>query len=210
MKCVIFANGYYGNLQRYQDIVQNADITICADGGANYAYRLGITPSLVIGDMDSIEPETRSQLDANGVKVKKYPVHKDFTDLQLALEAAEEAGADSIVLLGSLGNRLDHTIGNLFSGVDLARKGKNIVHYGPDCMVYLVTGELFLEGSKGDIVSVMTLTDQAVGVSEAGMEYPLNEAFLESSKPYAVSNVMEEEMARISVREGVLAVFHYR
>lgn len=210
MKCIIFANGYYGELERYREIVRNADMIICADGGANYTCKLGAMPSVVIGDMDSINQETRSYLDKCGVKFKKYPAHKDFTDLQLTLEVAEEAGADLIILLGSLGNRLDHTMGNLFSCVEMALKGKKVVHYGPDCIIYLVTNELILKGSKGDIVSVITMTDKAVGVTEIGMEYPLHEALLESSKPYAVSNVMADDQARITVREGVLAVFHYR
>jgi thiamine pyrophosphokinase len=210
MKCIIFANGYYGDLERYREIVQNADMIICADGGANYACKLGIIPSVVIGDMDSINQETRNFLSSCGVKFKKYPVHKDFTDLQLTLEVAEEAGADLIILLGTLGHRLDHTIGNLFSGMEMALKGKRVVHYGADCIIYLITSELLLKGNKGDTVSVITMTDKAVGVTELGMEYPLNDAVLESSKPHAVSNVMEEEHARITVREGVLAVFHYR
>lgn len=210
MKCIIFANGYYGELERYRDIAEGADMIICADGGANFACQLGIVPSMVIGDMDSITAEARQYLDKHEVQYKKYPVRKDFTDLQLTLEIAEQAGADSFILLGTLGNRLDHTLANLFSCMELALRGKTVIHYGSDCTIHMVTRELQLKGCKGDLVSVIALTDKAVGVTETGMEYPLCNALLESSKPYAVSNVMAEDEAGISLQQGILAVFHYR
>lgn len=210
MKCIIFANGCYGDLERYREIIKDANMIICADGGANYACKLGAIPSVVIGDMDSITDKTRNYLTELGVEFKKYPIHKDFTDLQLSLEMAEESGADIIVLLGTLGNRLDHTMANIFSGMEMALRGKNIVHYGSDCIIYLVTHELILKGSKGDLVSVITMSDRAVGVTETGMEYPLHDVVLENSKPFTVSNIMDKDEARITVREGVLAVFHYK
>lgn len=210
MKCIIFANGYYGDLERYRTVVQDADLVICADGGANYACKLDVIPSVVIGDMDSITEETQNYLDDCGVQFKKYPRRKDFTDLQLSLGVAEESGADLIIMLGTLGNRLDHTLANLFSCMETALRGKQVIHYGADCIIYLVTSELLLKGSQGDLVSVLALTEKAVGVTETGFEYPLCEALLEISKPYGVSNVMEGDQARIKVRGGTLAVFHYR
>lgn len=210
MKCVVLANGEYGDdLESYREIVDKADCILCADGGANYAYNLQIVPDCIIGDMDSIAVEVRDHFSRREVPLKKYPKQKDFTDTQLALSEAEAWGADEIVLIGSLGKRLDHTLSNLYSCMDLAVKGVKVSHHTSDMQVHLVTGELRLQGRPGDVVSVLVLSDRAIGVSETGFEYPLQKAVLAKGNPYAVSNLMVGENATITVEEGVLAVFHY-
>lgn len=210
MKCVVLANGEYGDdLQIYREIVDQADCILCADGGANYAYQLQVVPNCIIGDMDSIAEEVMDYFNRLEVPIKKYPRQKDSTDTQLAISEAETRGADEIVLIGSLGKRLDHTLSNLYSGMDLAERGIKVSHHAPRMQVHLVAGELRLSGRAGDLVSVLVLSDRATGVSEEGFEYPLQKAVLAKGNPFAVSNLMVGEDAAISVDEGVLAVFHY-
>ncbi|WP_242848830.1 thiamine diphosphokinase [Syntrophomonas palmitatica] len=206
---MVLANGEYGVMDAYKDLVKNVDLVICADGGANYAYYLGINPDYIIGDLDSITAEIREYYQLQGVKFKKYPRSKDFTDTQLALSLAEELGADDIVLVGTLGKRLDFTMSNIYAGLDMAHSGKKIKHYSPDCTIYLLTGSLRLEGCKGDLVSVLALSDQVQGVCENGFVYPLQNAVIEKTNPYAVSNVISDDRAEINLSQGILLVFHY-
>ena len=93
MKCIIMANGEYGELSWYKEILSSADRIICADGGANYAQLLGIIPHCIIGDLDSISTEARNYYAGQGVSFQQYPSRKDYTDLQLALQAAAGMGA---------------------------------------------------------------------------------------------------------------------
>jgi len=210
LKCIIMANGEYGDLHYYDKEFLDADIVLCADGGANYALKMGIIPSYIIGDMDSINQEVKEYFAAHNVLTKTYSEHKDFTDLQLVLLLAEQLGAKEIVLLGSLGNRLDHTLSNIYAGIDLIKKGIKIMHYHPLYDVYLINWELELVGNKGDIVSVLPLTDMAKGVWEKGFEYPLSDVILTKSNPYSISNVLTQDKGEISVREGILCVIHYK
>ncbi|MEQ8200318.1 MAG: thiamine diphosphokinase [Syntrophomonadaceae bacterium] len=209
MRCIILANGEYGEMDAYKDIFENSDTILCADGGANYAFRLGIIPDSVIGDLDSVRPEVRKYFTAQGVEFIQYPVRKDLTDLQLAMDLARERGADQMVLLGALGKRLDHTLHNLYAGIELVRQGVRLSHYTPECRVYLVGDELVIEGTAGDIVSLIALTDRVEGASVDGFEYSLKEPVLLSDKPYAVSNVLAGPRGVIRLRSGILAVFHY-
>ncbi|MGI5921130.1 MAG: thiamine diphosphokinase [Syntrophomonadaceae bacterium] len=208
MRSIILANGQYGDLGAYHNLFRDDDLIICADGGANYAYRLGLMPSIVIGDMDSILPEVREHFSHTSATIKKYPRRKDFTDTQLALAVADEAGCDEIVLIGTLGKRLDHTLANLYSGIDVARRNKPIMHFSPDCQVYLTSKRLEINGQPGDTVSILTLTEKSEGVSLEGFEYPLNNVVLENSKPYTVSNVLAAKKGIITVDNGVLAAFY--
>lgn len=209
MRCIIFANGEYGELEAYGEIFRDSDTILCADGGANYAFQLGIKPDCIIGDLDSIQPEVKEYYEAKAVMFKKFPPRKDFTDIQLALDLAIEWNADEIVMLGAMGKRLDHTLANLYSGVDLVRKGIKISHYSPDCRVYIINQELIIEGWPGDIVSVLALTDEVQGATEVGFEYSLTSPIMENSKPYAVSNVLAGDRGVIGIQSGILAVFHY-
>lgn len=209
MKCIIMANGDYGDIENYRWLLEEADIILCADGGANYAYKMGVIPAHIVGDMDSILPQVREYFEGHKVPFKKYPRRKDFTDTQLILELAEELSASEIILIGSLGKRLDHTLSNLYCGAELALKGRKIWHYSPECSVYLVNKELVIDGDIGDKVSVLALSDMAEGVYEEGFEYPLENVIIEKWNPYAISNVLKEEKGVIRVKDGLLLVLHY-
>lgn len=210
MKCTILSNGEYGPLQMYKQTILQSDLIICADGAADVIYEMELIPHVIIGDMDSISPEVLQYFVRQEVKIIKYPRNKDFTDTQLAITYAEQQGAGEIILLGTLGKRLDHTLSNLFSSMDMVQKGKKITHYSPECIVYVFSGELEITGNIGEIISVMALTDVCQGVYETGVAYPLEDVQLEIIKPYAVSNHLIADQATIKVREGILAVFHYK
>lgn len=208
MRSIIFANGEYGELAAYDDFFKNDDLIICADGGANYAFELGVIPAIIIGDMDSILPEVKEHFFNTKIEIKKYPRRKDFTDTQLALNVAEEAGANEIIMLGTLGKRLDHTLANLYSCLNIARRNIQVIHFSPDCQIYLVNNKLEINGRTGDTVTILTLTEKSSGVCLSGFEYPLDNAVLENSRPYTVSNVLAGDKGLIRVDEGVLAVFY--
>ncbi|MDD2510993.1 MAG: thiamine diphosphokinase [Syntrophomonas sp.] len=209
MKCVIMANGEYGRIDLYHHLFSTADLVVCADGGANYAFAMGVVPSMIIGDLDSIRTEVREYFSAKQVEMRKYPQRKDYTDTQLALSIADRLGANEIVLLGTLGKRLDHTLANLFSSLELARQGIKIMHYSPECVVYLVTENIIFEGCQGDLVSVLALSEEAQGVYEKGFEYQVEDIVMNLENPYGISNVLTGKFGEVSIRDGVLAVFHY-
>lgn len=209
MRFIIMANGEYGDIEAYNAVFRNTDTILCADGGANYAFQIGVIPDCVIGDLDSVLPEVRKYLIQQEVEILPYPTHKDLSDLQLAMNLAYERGANEIILLGALGKRLDHTLHNIYSGIDLIQKGAKISYYTPECWVYIVKDELVIEGNPGDIVSVVALTDRVEGASEVGFEYSLRTPLLLSNHPYTVSNVLAGNQGVIKLESGIIVVFHY-
>ncbi|MDR1616511.1 MAG: thiamine diphosphokinase [Syntrophomonadaceae bacterium] len=210
MKCIIFANGEYEkDMDSYARIIEKDDLIICADGGANYAYKLNLKPHCIVGDMDSIYPDVESYYAKLNVPVKKYPRRKNSSDTQLSLSEAEEAGIKDIIVLGSLGKRLDHSMANIYGSIKIVNNGFNVMHYTKDMILYVINNSLELHGRTGDLVSVLALTDKADGVSETGFEYPLEKAALFKETPYAISNLITAEKAVITVEQGVLAVMHY-
>ena len=82
------------------------DLVIAADGGYDHLISIGITPNLVIGDMDSV----RSSIE--GVEVLRFPEKKDETDTHLAYLIGKEKGYSSFLIYGGTGGRPDHTFAN--------------------------------------------------------------------------------------------------
>lgn len=209
MKWVILAGGEYSDVMVFTSEVEPGDKIIAVDSGANFAFRARIQPDYLVGDMDSIDPQVLDYMRARGVDIRVFPPEKDFTDTQLALALAEEMGAKSLIIMGWCGDRFDHSLANLYSGIGIVQRGVRVTYISPGCRVYLVNRELQLAGKEGDLVSLLALSPAVEGVSLEGFAYPLHDAILKYDNPYAVSNRMLESRAKVSIRRGVVAVFHY-
>jgi thiamine pyrophosphokinase len=210
LEYLIMTNGEYGDPDWYRRRSGSFDRIICVDGGAGQARVLGITPDWLVGDMDSINPVDRTLMEEAGVRLKTFPSHKDYTDTQLALNLAAEEGAGKIVVWGGTGSRLDHTISNIFSAARFLESGIEVMFEAPTVTIYVIKDHLTLPAKVGDTVSLLVLGNKAAGVTLQGFEYPLQEALLECSWQWAVSNVVNSPNPVVEVTSGNLAVFHYK
>src|SRR5512135_512170 len=109
-KAVVIANGELGAAAAIRNCAAEADLLIAADGGAEHCRTLGLTPHLIVGDLDSLAPETRAYFEQAGVRFEVHPAHKDETDLELAVQAALREGAREVVLVAALGARWDQSV----------------------------------------------------------------------------------------------------
>lgn len=212
MNGVLLLNGEYGELGWYQNRAKGYQQIICADGGGNYAHLLGIDPTLIVGDMDSIWAPTLEYFSEIGVPLRTVPKEKDFTDTQLALEVAREMGVTQATLWGAIGDRLDHTLATIFSVISFIKRGMTINLESPQMTIHFVMGpkgKLSLAGNLGDTVSVLAIGTDANGVELKGFQYPLSKATLKAFEPIGVSNVLTQKNAEIRVEDGILAVFQH-
>ena len=180
------------------------DLVICADGGYLTAKRLGLRVDLAIGDFDSLgyAPEL-----SDG-RVVRLPVEKDVTDAEAAILAAEERGAESIVLLGCTGGRPDHTLAAQQLLAAVALRGGRAYLVGDGFVAYaLHNGAVrFSEKAEGTL-SVFAVGGIAKGVSIKGAKYTLENADLSPTAPLGVSNSFVGAGGFISVDEGTLLIF---
>ncbi len=190
MTSLIMVNGEYSDDSWYKSRTHNFEYILCADGGANYARKFNITPNLIIGDMDSITEENISYFKQKNVEILTVPREKDFTDTQLSLYHMKNLGIKDVTIWGGVGDRLDHTLANIYSAVDYVKNGMNVVFESPSLNIYIVLDKLALSGEIGDTVSILTLSEYAKGVNLEGFKYPLTEAKLEVFNPIGISNVL--------------------
>jgi thiamine pyrophosphokinase len=210
MQAIIFANGDLHPSE--MDLEFNKDdFLIAADGGSRHCTRLGIIPNLLIGDMDSTNPDLVLAWQGMGVEVIRHPEDKDQTDLELALMHAQSMGVSKILVYGAIGGRLDMTLGNLtllaHPSVDLSVK----LVYGTEIFRLLHEGDLLtFPGSIGDTVSLIAIGSKSCQVTAKGLEYPLERSKLGFGTTRGISNRMINNQATIHLEKGSLAVIHNR
>ena len=200
-ECVIFCAAECDGLARP---IGPESFVIAADGGLRHTEKLGIAPDAVLGDFDSLGfcPE--------GANV--FPVEKDDTDAMLAVRLGLERGWEEFLLDGSLdGPRLDHTVANFQTLQFLADHGAAGYLIGNTTMVTVVkNGKITFPAGLSGTISVFCMGPDAVGVTEKGLFYGLENASLTSGFPLGVSNHFTGEKAEISVKNGSLLVLWER
>ena len=89
MNIAIVANGPQENIPSLSEFSQQIDMWIGADRGALTLINEGISPNISVGDFDSLTAEELSLIKKTSHIIKSYPVEKDKTDLELALDCAK-------------------------------------------------------------------------------------------------------------------------
>lgn len=182
---------------------------ICADGGARHLYPLNLIPELIIGDMDSLGPELQTHFTRAGSRFLRYPVAKDETDTQLALEYACRAGVEEIRIFGAIGRRIDHTLGNISLLAVGLKHGIRTVLEDETCEVFVVQGRREIPGEPGQTLSIFPFGGRAEGITLEGFAFPLRDASLEIGSTLGVSNRLTGERGIVTVTDGTLLVVHH-
>lgn len=187
-------------------------LVICADGGLRKAELLGLRPTVVIGDGDSLDADTLAVLGERGVEVRVHPPEKDESDTQLALLEAARRGARRIIVLGALGGlRFDHALANVLLLALPELAGRDVALLDGTTTVRLLSAgsrRLEVTGRAGDLVSLLPLTARVNGVRTDGLRYPLQGETLSQGPARGLSNELTGERASIDIADGRLAVIH--
>lgn len=204
LHALIFANGDLQVPGDLRERVAGADLIIAADGGARHCRSLGLSPHVLIGDLDSIEPQLRVQLETQGVRLIQHPAQKDQTDFELALLHAKEAGAQKVIVLGGLGRRWDQSLANLLLAADIRFTGMHLIYLYGEQQLFVLRGENKLDAKRGERVSLLPLAGDAKGVASVGLEYPLKDETLALGSSRGVSNKALIDFPEINIEDGVL------
>ncbi|MGD0022123.1 MAG: thiamine diphosphokinase [Smithellaceae bacterium] len=210
-KIIIMSGGHFGDPLSFKKktVAIGDSLIIACDGGVRHLQQLGIKPDVIIGDMDSIEPAQLASYSAEGVKIIKYPANKDFTDTELALDYALDLKPAAIYIWAALGGRLDHILANVFLLLEAKDAGIKTYLIDEYCEAFIVDREAAFVDAKGVTVSLFAVSPQVEGLSLSGFAYPLKDAVLTMGESLGVSNIINEDHAKISVRVGNLLVIRY-
>ena len=203
MRAYIYVGGEISPA-RITERPEEGDLVIAADSGWDNATRLGVTPSILLGDFDSI----KSKKLPTGPEIYRVPAEKDLTDTQLAVEMALSKGATEIVIVGGLSGRLDHTLANLgiLEHLHTLKVHAHITD-GQNRVRFLRDGSTLIPRSAFSYLSLLPADDTVKGVEIDGCKYPLKSKKLKrTNAAYTVSNELTGNCAFIAVRKGGLFV----
>ncbi len=210
MRVAVFAGGPGIDVERAASVASSCDLVIAADSGADVAAACGIVPSKVVGDMDSISPETLEFLKRNGVPFEVHPVEKDMTDTELCIK--DIPVDDEIVLIGSFSGRPDHALANMMMVIKLHSEGRDItLTDGVNDFIPLCgPDEISISGIQEPYLLAVSLIPftEVKGVTSEGLYYALEDTDLTPGSSLSVSNRVEQggNSFRISVKHGKMGV----
>ena len=176
---VILANGVFPTHLIPLEILEDAGTVICTDGSANALAKLDLTPHVIIGDLDSIDPD----YEFHGLEI--HDPNQENTDLEKALDWAVMNGIESVTLLGATGLREDMTVANHYILFDYIEK-LNIKMITDHATITCHSGPRFFDSFPGEVVSLFPQRFGTV-VSTTALKYLLNGMVLDPSAR-AISN----------------------
>lgn len=174
---------------------------IAADSGMRHAAALGVEPELWLGDFDSI---TEALLEAwPDTPRAVFPSDKDKTDGELAIEAAVERGASSLVLVGAFGGaRQDHVFLHLTQAIDYAEQGiPTVLTSGTEVGRPVPCGfRHVFDYPDGTLFSILPFSTLS-GLTVEGARWPLDAVSVPFGSSLTLSNVVQGDLS-IMLKEG--------
>lgn len=211
-RVIIVSGGRLGDadfFRRRASVMENRLMVAC-DGGARHLAALSIVPDVIVGDMDSLDARELAAWERRGVRIIRYPVKKDFTDTQLALDYALSCKPGSVEIWGALGGRIDHTLANVYLLMHAGDAGVPAYLMDEFTEVSLAGKETMITGATGCLVSIIALSPLVEGITLEGFEYPLAGENLSFAQTRGLSNVVTSSVATIRVSSGNLLIVRYR
>ena len=200
---VLISGGRQPNLNFFKILSKNRKI-IAVDKGINICHDLNVSPEFLIGDLDSANFNAIQWAEKIST-VKKFPADKDLTDTQLALNLFNDE--NFLILTGIFGGRADHLFSNIFSCANSKSKiclvdDKELIFFvksGDSCKINFF--------DKPQNLSLLPMTETVEGVNLKNVHWELKNATLKQNFPNAISNRVENDEIKISVENGILAVY---
>jgi len=206
MKVVLVCNGSISDYDCIKKFISPSDYIISVDGGARHLREMGILPNILIGDFDSANSADLEFFINQGIEVYKFPLEKDMTDSELAIEKALEMGADELQFIGAIGSRVDHSFANILLLKKLLDIGVKACIIDENNQIYMFNTTFTIPKHDGYKLSLIPVSEKVTGVSTRGLKYKLNDATMLLGTSWGVSNEFLEDNATVTIEEGILLV----
>ena len=207
-KYVIFLNGEYKYSQQFMDkLVSKNAVCFCADGGANFAFKYGKIPEVIVGDLDSIEKKVLEYYKSKNILIKKFPKDKDFTDFELILKEINKISenknfVEKIFVVGGLGKRIDMTLSNLF----IMEKYKNLVFLQENEEIFYAEKSFVLKNKKECEFSIIPISEKVEKLTLKGFKFETDKIDVKRKSSRLVSNVICGDEASVEFESGKMII----
>lgn len=188
------------------------DAVYAVDGGARHLMQIGLCPTVLLGDFDSLNPEEVEAHRQQGVAIYTFPIEKDWTDMELAIDLAIKEGATSITVVGGTGERLDHTLANISLLYRAETAGVEAILQDHSQMIRLIPPGVTIELQRrnGKEFSLFPLNQEVHGVRAWGVKYPLEDGVLRFGETLGVHNEISARTAHVVGGDAYLVLVQFK
>lgn len=198
-RCVIIGGADIRRYDRIKAALRTDDYFIYCDSGLKHMEALGAQPGLIVGDFDS---HANPQMDVETIVL---PCEKDDTDTVYAMKEAIKRGYDDFLLIGVIGGRLDHTLGNVSMLLYLDTLGKDACIMDDHSEMQIISRQPANIEDRYAFFSLLNITGVARGITIENAKYLLQDGEITCEYQYGVSNeVLPGKTARVTINEGRL------
>ncbi|HZH92619.1 MAG TPA: thiamine diphosphokinase [Tissierellaceae bacterium] len=202
MKGLVAAGGRGIKRELLIGLCKEADIVVAADSGIYNLKEGACRIDYLIGDFDSLTDTSILDAPGSSMEIIRFPVEKDKTDTELAIDFLALKGCSQITLVGAMGSRMDHTISNIYLLRSFHQKGISIRIIDDNNEISYLTQERLLYKERGYYYSILPIGPDGITVSLEGFHYPLKNELIEYGSSLGISNYLEDNEGRIIVHKG--------
>ena len=198
-RCVIVGGADIKDVENTRSYLRDDDFFIFCDSGLKHMEGLNVKPDLIVGDFDSHENPGLN------VETIVLPCEKDDTDSFFAAKQGLKRGFDEFLLIGVIGQRIDHTLANISILLMFDKEHKKAKAVDDYSELEIVSDETVCVEDKYAFFSLLNITGTARDITIKGAKYTLDNGEINVDYQYGVSNeVLPGQTAEITVGVGKL------
>ena len=190
---------------RYELKELTFDEIIGVDNGTAHLFDRYITPTKVLGDLDSITPALLEKVENLNIDLIRYEPDKNKTDFELSLDSINEPNEKNIYIIGGEEGEIDHlfSIFSLITNYDFCTNVTWL--YKDKTIIFRNNVSIFLD--KGTKFSILPIT-RLMSLTISGAKWNLNEEKIEAGSSRTLRNESADNQIMISCSEGLFSVIY--
>lgn len=185
------------------------DFIIAVDGGMSFLAKAGVVPDYIIGDFDTLPEDTLNNYISSKAEIIRLNPVKDSTDTEEAVNLAIKLKAADVDILGGLGSRFDHSLGNIFLLEKMLEKNIKGTIYCHNSQITMIDKNCVIENPyRYKYISFIQFDGAAKGVTLKDFKYTIENFDFDTKKTFrlGVSNEFIGDTGQVEIKEGKLLV----
>ena len=195
-----------GNCTTKQNLIDK-DFTdiIGVDSGAMHLFNRSITPTTVLGDLDSIESSLLKKIKTMDIDLINYETDKDKTDFELSLNNIDNPNEKNIYLIGGEGGEIDHLF-SIFSLIINYEFAENLTWFYKDKTIIFKTN-VSIKMELGSNFSIIPIT-QLESLTIIGAKWDVNKIDVKPGSTKTLRNISISNEVTINCEDGLFSVIY--
>lgn len=195
-----------GNCSTNQNLIDR-DFTqiIGVDNGAMHLFNRSLTPTTVLGDLDSIESSLLKKIKIMDIDLINYETDKDKTDFELSLNNIDNPKEKNIYLIGGEGGEVDHLF-SIFSLIINYEFAENLTWFYKDKTIIFKTN-VSIKMELGSNFSIIPIT-QLESLTITGAKWDVNKIDVKPGSTKTLRNISISDEVTINCEDGLFSVIY--